>query len=1275
MSYPPKHPNKSTAPPTTNSNIDSSPLVPNVVTNSFSNDLILPQSGSMDYNSQPNSDSNQLNSNSSFLSTPNDVFQTTPAQSYDFFPNTIMSTNPNAPSFREEFYNDMEEFDEIDDRRLESDEISDEDENGHNIRDRADTRHNPTLGDLAARVQAKARAEMRNKNFLDESTTQNEEFDEDDEGYVDPAICQPGNELTGRWTRHEHNLFLEALKKYGKEWKKVASMVKTRTVVQTRTHAQKYFQKVSKGGFGGDSGDEDNNEDGGPPAKKVSSASKRAAKIAKVFNGDVDPPGISGNSVQSSSSKYSHSKKNQQQIQSKDAIDVHYSYDDYDDFPDRITSTPNISNKPIPSNLYPSSINISLPHPPDDFPQPSPAACGKRKQAELAVAHVLTSSSATQDIEGAQVLSMMKDASCRPGEIVRRQRTGISLTIINPDVLNTTETSATKGIKLIFFYNFLLCLINFMFIYILYYIEPGTPWETGIRALEASNNIGRAALFSSIPVSTPSEQRDFLSKVKVCLQEGNSEELERILFAAEASLSQLEKSVSSSAIQLAPALDGAIVNTTIVESDINVNNTTIKTESPVAIPKEEIPNSLPKANLETMPPSSMMSPIKSTSPRGGRLDRITFSNPHIVAPSSSITSSNSGAPSSSASKAKLNPLSKTLNKPDVKTGFTVLMYACDLSDLPQHIILNLCQTLISFGASSNTIDSNSETSLHKVAKRGFEKVGRLLLHRGCPVNAINIEGDAAIHIAARFAHGHFLEMLADLGANCHLRNSQHRSALDVAGTGTEIVNTPEGRLEMRRIMLSVEPRLRTLILYHKDCLDHSARRPSDWEGPDRLRDIMLRLQNLIEFPEYELEISTQFDKARVELLGRVHSPDYIAFVDSLSKQVQSDPKQIEGHTVPFTPQVQKTVLHQDPNNLKQSEFCDTSFSAGTLRAARRAAGAVSHAVDRVISGRNRNAFCVVRPPGHHAGYNGLLDGAKSCGFCIFNSVAAGAMHALEDHNCERVAIIDLDVHHGNGTEDIVRRYKHPSRLFFFSLHLYDKEEGGYEFFPGSGSEDDLAHNIINVPIVPLWDAEKEPVVPATRGSEKDKPAAKNSAPITGRKAYRQAITQRLVPSLRAFNPELIILSTGFDPADGDVGNFNVGTATTSKERGMNLRNEDFAWVTTEIMKVADLCCSGRVVSVLEGGYGSYNEHKHVRPTRQKPLVVSTTPETDLMNRALLAGAASSHVHRLVDPYAPVADWQSPDDYEQRGSLDNNNVNTSSVDNVSNNSYTSTPSVK
>jgi acetoin utilization deacetylase AcuC-like enzyme len=159
--------------------------------------------------------------------------------------------------------------------------------------------------------------------------------------------------------------------------------------------------------------------------------------------------------------------------------------------------------------------------------------------------------------------------------------------------------------------------------------------------------------------------------------------------------------------------------------------------------------------------------------------------------------------------------------------------------------------------------------------------------------------------------------------------------------------------------------------------------------------------------------------------------------------------------MPFTPQVRKHMKPESSDNpaVKNVNTCDTSFSVGSLDAARRAAGAVMTAVDRVLRGRNRNAFCVVRPPGHHAGRKGLLADASSHGFCIFNSVAAGALHALEspEHRLSRVAIVDIDVHHGNGTEEIVRTFQSPERLLFFSIHLYDKDKdapGGYEFYPG-----------------------------------------------------------------------------------------------------------------------------------------------------------------------------------------------------------------------------------
>jgi acetoin utilization deacetylase AcuC-like enzyme len=295
-----------------------------------------------------------------------------------------------------------------------------------------------------------------------------------------------------------------------------------------------------------------------------------------------------------------------------------------------------------------------------------------------------------------------------------------------------------------------------------------------------------------------------------------------------------------------------------------------------------------------------------------------------------------------------------------------------------------------------------------------------------------------------------------------------------------------------------------------------------------------------------------------------------------------------------------------------------------LNAARRAAGAVAHAIDNVLSGNFRNAFCSVRPPGHHSGYQGLLNGADSCGFCIFNNVAAGAFHALEEHKCERVAIVDLDIHHGNGTEEIVRMYPHPSRLFFFSVHLYDHEPTvGYHFYPGTGERNDYMHNIINVPIQPMWrNPQLTPSGFSLDNAAKDKtetptPAAAANAKgdtageekqLYGREAYRAAISQRLLPTLRAFHPDVILLSMGFDAARGDVGNCRHMQSQAGAAPGMDLLPEDFAWVTTEILKIADICCQGRVVSVLEGGYGEYDHH-HASSANSSTAAATTSNYT------------------------------------------------------------------
>jgi len=267
----------------------------------------------------------------------------------------------------------------------------------------------------------------------------------------------------------------------------------------------------------------------------------------------------------------------------------------------------------------------------------------------------------------------------------------------------------------------------------------------------------------------------------------------------------------------------------------------------------------------------------------------------------------------------------------------------------------------------------------------------------------------------------------------------------------------------------------------------------------------------------------------------------------------------------------------------------------------------------------------------------------------------------------------------------VRRYAHPSRLFFFSLHLYDKEDPHhiqghgaagsdstaivpvkanpdlpidavtalveddaspvtaavasgsatpqrrYEFYPGTGVKDDHIHNIVNVPLLPLW--------------AKDDPVSAKVSQLSGREGYRQAIQQRLIPSLRAFNPTLILLSIGFDAAAGDVGNTRQIPGEGTR-MGIDLLPEDFAWATTEIMKIADICCSGRLVSVLEGGYGEYaalnkpSAVAHVPTTRGAARQSAPAPvaavetEKSLLNRNLLARVAAAHVHRLVDPYGP-----------------------------------------
>jgi acetoin utilization deacetylase AcuC-like enzyme len=235
-----------------------------------------------------------------------------------------------------------------------------------------------------------------------------------------------------------------------------------------------------------------------------------------------------------------------------------------------------------------------------------------------------------------------------------------------------------------------------------------------------------------------------------------------------------------------------------------------------------------------------------------------------------------------------------------------------------------------------------------------------------------------------------------------------------------------------------------------------------------------------------------------EQLARVHPIEYVRAVRDAAPQ--------EG------------TVHLDP---------DTAMNPFSLQAALRAAGAAVLATDLVLGGQVKGAFCGVRPPGHHACR------ARPMGFCIFNNVAVAACHALEAHGLERVAIIDFDVHHGNGTEDI---FAGEPRVLMASTFQHP-------FYPYSGTEDP-ASNMVNVPL------------PAGAGS----------------KQFRAAVSRAWLPALEGFRPQLVIISAGFDAhAEDDMAM-------------LSLTDQDYAWVTHQIQAVADRHAGGRVVSMLEGGY-------------------------------------------------------------------------------------------
>jgi acetoin utilization deacetylase AcuC-like enzyme len=288
--------------------------------------------------------------------------------------------------------------------------------------------------------------------------------------------------------------------------------------------------------------------------------------------------------------------------------------------------------------------------------------------------------------------------------------------------------------------------------------------------------------------------------------------------------------------------------------------------------------------------------------------------------------------------------------------------------------------------------------------------------------------------------------------------------------------------------------MQTAYITHPDCLKHEMVEHHP-ECPQRITAIedQLAAKGLMDFL-----IHYEAPTAEIAQIERAHDKKYVEDIFNHSP--------LEG------------LRHVDP---------DTCMNPFTLEAALRAAGAGILATDLAVKGEQKRAFCNIRPPGHHAEKDAAM------GFCFFNNVAIAALHAIEHHNLDRVAIVDFDVHHGNGTEDIL---SHNPHVLFCSTYQHP-------FYPGYAgkSMEDL---MVNVPL---------PV--GTKGPE-----------------FRKAIEEKWLPALKKFKPQIIYISAGFDGhIDDEMG-------------GFSLMDSDYVWVTKEICKIADEFAEGRIISMLEGGY-------------------------------------------------------------------------------------------
>lgn len=590
--------------------------------------------------------------------------------------------------------------------------------------------------------------------------------------------------------------------------------------------------------------------------------------------------------------------------------------------------------------------------------------------------------------------------------------------------------------------------------------------------------------------------------------------------------------------------------------------------------------------------------------------------------------------------------------------------------------------------------------LHRAATRNAIETTKLLISKGANLVCQTSNGTSPLHIAAQFSAIDVWSLIVEKEGNetINLIDKFNRSPIDIANDNGWIVETHK-KTKNKSILRMDETKGRapgttcTVIVKNQMCSEHYTCPPSLTENPSAPPENIKRLSVLIDDSNGILRSSDinpnlqwieEAKSATMSDILRVHEWSYIRQIQAKCETIDEDPEEESGI---------------------DSIDGDTTMSRNTFKAAMHAAGAVCHAVDLVVKGNATNAFCPIRPPGHHAGPRGLVKGdaggPDSHGFCLLNNISIGAAYALNVHRetIKRVAIVDFDVHHGNGTEETIRwlspgndeleilnsnffgslqqpRYKpwldenDPNNVLFVSVHGYGPREKGLEqmmpqaaFYPGTGrtslpkvpkpkdggsvyssdgdgddngSDNDEEGSEEENILMKIQraaeedddddddsfgddDSDSENEFGSSRKSKDDKNASQRlqelkrifTPPVTMssdpsmkrmpplildvgvnlpqgedagngnyRHHWRNYFRDEVFTRLMKFKPDLIFISAGFDAHRKDT--INSGYIA--------LVEEDFDWVTTNLVRIANSCCNGRIVSALEGGYMTNGEY-------------------------------------------------------------------------------------